>query len=110
MKLPLKISEKQLSALVYAFKEIPKVPPKERSAKVAKSVLDKVALKFKKKQIEVQQGMSLFNNKKKFSFSLDLVEAHFLEQYLFVMLDYPLSDYDRNVIRFIQSNLHQQLA
>lgn len=110
MKIPLKISEKQLSAIVYAFKEIPKVPPKERNAKVAKSVLDKVALKFKKKQLEIHQGVNLFNTKQKFSFSLELVEAHFLEQYLAVMADYPMSEYDHNVINLIRSNLHQQLC
>lgn len=110
MKIALKISEKQLSTLVYCFKEIPKVMPKDRNAKVAKSVMDKVALKFQKKQLEIQHQSNLFNNNKKYSFSLEIVEAHFLEQFTSVMVNYPLNDYDRNVVRFIQTSLNQQLS
>jgi hypothetical protein len=110
MKITLKISEKQLGALVFSFNEIPKVPVKERTAKVAKSVLDKVALKLKKRQLEVQSNTNLFNTKKKCSFSLELVEAHFLEQFITVMDSYPMNDYDRNALRQIASTLNQQLA
>ncbi|WP_348814093.1 hypothetical protein [Flavobacterium maritimum] len=110
MKINLKLSEKQLSALVYSFNEIPKKPAKERIAKVAKSVLDKVALKLRKRQLEVQSDSNLFNRGKKYSFSLELVEAHFLEQFTTVMIDFPLCEYDRNSLRQIASTLNQQLA
>jgi hypothetical protein len=109
-KIKLQLSEKQLSALVLVFKEIPKTSPNERNARIARSVLDKIALKFQKKQLEVQQESNLFNTNKKFSFSLELVEAHFLEQYTAVMVEYPATDYDRNALRLIQSTLNQQLA
>lgn len=109
-KVKLQLSEKQLGALVFSFKEIPNIPCKERNAKIAQSVMDKVALKFKKKQLEVQREPNLFNANKKISFSLELVEAHFLEQFTTVMISYPMNDYDRNTLRLIQSALNQQLA
>ncbi|PWA10949.1 hypothetical protein [Flavobacterium laiguense] len=110
MKITLKLSEKQLGALVFSFNEIPKTPPKDRTTKVAKSVLSKVAIKFKKKQIEVQDQSNLFNRDKKFSFSLEPVEAHFLEQFVSIMDAFPMCDYDRNALRQIASTLNQQLA
>lgn len=110
MKIKLKISEKQLNALVYSFGAIEKTPTKDRGVKVARSVLDKIVLKFKKKQLEVQQEHSLFKSNKKHNFSLEIVEAHFLEQFTVIMDKYPLSGYDRNALRQIQSTLNQQLA
>jgi formyltetrahydrofolate synthetase len=110
MKITLKLSEKQLGALVFSFNEIPKTPAKERIAKVAKSVLDKVALKLRKKQLEVQSESNLFNKDKKFSFSLELVEAHFLEQFIVVMGNFPMCEYDKNALLQIASRLNQQLA
>ncbi|MES2238884.1 MAG: hypothetical protein V4497_01365 [Bacteroidota bacterium] len=110
MKIKLSISEKQLNALVYCFKFLDKTPTKKREIKVARSVLDKVVLKFAKKQLEVQQGSNLFTKNKKHSFSLEIVEAHYLEQFTVLIEHHPLSDYDRNVILQIQSTLNQQLA
>jgi hypothetical protein len=110
IKIKLKISEKQLNALVYSFGFLDHVPNKERGVKVARSVLDKVILKFKKKQLEVQMGATLFTKTKKHTFTLEYYEAHFLEQFTILTDQHPLNDYDRNVIRFIQSTLNQQLA
>lgn len=110
MKVKLKISEKQLNSLVYSFGIMAKTPTKDRAVKVASSVLDKVALKFKKKQLEVQQGYTLFKKDTKHSFTLEIVEAHYLEQFTVLVAEHPLNDYDRNVLRFIGSNLNQQLA
>ncbi|KFC60000.1 hypothetical protein [Flavobacterium gilvum] len=110
MKIKLKLSEKQIGALVYSFNQTPRTPPKERVAKVAKSVLDKVVLKVRKRQLEVQQDSNLFNQKKKFDFSLELVEAHFLEQHLVSMYSFPMCEYDKNAINQIASTLNQQLA
>lgn len=110
MKVNLKLSEKQLNALVYSFRTMVKTPTKDRAVKVARSVMDKVALKFKKKQLEVQQDYNLFKKDKKHSFSLEIVEAHYLEQFTVLASEHPLNDYDRNVLRFIGNNLNQQLA
>jgi len=110
MKVKLKISEKQLNALVYSFGVMAKTPTKDRAVKVATSVMDKVALKFKKKQLEVQQGYNLFKKDTKHSFTLEIVEAHYLEQFTVLVAEHPLNDYDRNVLRFIGSNLNQQLS
>lgn len=109
MKVKLKISEKHLNSLVYTFGFLDHVPHKDRSVKVARSVLDKVILKFKKKQLEVQMGANLFTRGKKHNFTLEYFEAHYLEQFTILTDQHPLSDYDRNVIRFIQSTLNQQL-
>ena len=110
MKVKLKISEKHLNSLVYSFSFLDHFPNKDRSVKVARSVLDKVILKFKKKQLEVQMGQNLFTKGKKHNFTLEYYEAHFLEQFTILTDDHPLNDYDRNVIRFIQTTLNQQLA
>lgn len=107
----LKLTAKQLGSLVYILKELPNTPTKERTEKVARSVIKKVSLKIQKKHLEVQhERPDLFTKPKSYSFSLELVEAHFLEQYTQVMINYPLNDYDRNAIRFIQTNLNQKLA
>ncbi|KFC59840.1 hypothetical protein [Flavobacterium gilvum] len=110
MKIKLKLSEKQLNSLVYSFGFFDKTPNKERTVKVARSVLDKVILKFRKKQLEVQQGSDLFNRNKKHGFTLEYYEAHFLEQFTIIVGGQALSEYDRNAIRQIQSILNQQLA
>lgn len=111
LKVTIKISEKQLNTLVYCFNTMVKTPTKDRAVKVARSVMDKVALKFKKKQLEVQQGgYNLFKKDKKHSFSLEIVEAHYLEQFTVLVAEHPLNDYDRNVLRFIANNINQQLA
>jgi hypothetical protein len=110
MKVKLKISEKQISALVYAFDQASKAPVKGRIAKVAKSVLDKVVLKVKTKQLHIKQDSNLFNTKEKHAFSLELVEAHFLEQYLVSMSEFPMCEYDKNAIIQISATINQQLA
>lgn len=109
-KIKLKVSEKQISALVHSFNQSPKTPARERIAKVAKSVLDKVVLKIKTKQLQVQQNSTLFTSKEKHNISLELVEAHFLEQFLVAMGSFPMCEYDRNVLNQIASTLNQQLA
>jgi hypothetical protein len=110
MKIKIKLSEKQVNTLVYSFGVMPKTPTKDRAVKVARSVMDKVALKFKKKQLDIQQGGNLFTRDKKHCFTLELVEAHYLEQFTILAGEHPLSDYDRNVLRYIGNNLNQQLA
>lgn len=110
MKVKLKISEKHLNSLVYSFGFLDHFPNKDREVKVARSVLDKVILKMKKKQLEVQMAGNLFTKAKRHNFTLEYYEAHYLEQFTILTAEHPLNDYDRNVIRFVQSTLNQQLA
>jgi uncharacterized protein YpiB (UPF0302 family) len=110
MKIKLTLSEKQLNSLVYCFGFLDKTPTKDRTVRVARSVVDKVAIKFKKKQVEVQQTSNLFTKQKKHSFSLEFVEAHYLEYFTILIENHPLNEYDRNVIRLIQTHLNQQLV
>lgn len=109
-KVKLILTEKHLSALVYSLDQASKVPAKERIAKVAKSVLDKSTLYFKKKQLEVKLNANLFNKDKKYKFSIELVEAHFLEQYLLSMSNFPLCEYDRNAVNWITATINKQLV
>jgi len=109
-KVKLRLTAKQISALVHSFNQASKEPPRERIAKVAKSVLDKVVLKFKTKQLVVQQNLNLYNSKDKHNFSLELVEAHFLEQYLVSLSAFPMCEYDKNAINQISATINQQLA
>lgn len=110
MKIKLRISEKQLNTLCYSFRVLEKTPTKDRAVKVARSVLDKVILKFQKKQLEVQIDHNLFDKAKKHIFTLEYYEAHYLEQFTISVVDHPLNDYDRNAIMQIRSTLNQQLT
>lgn len=112
MKINLKLSHSQLNSLVYCFDSLKTVLSVEtRDVKVSRFILEKVALKIKKKHLESQIAQAtLFTKKKKISFSLEYYEAHFLEIFLNIVAHHPLSVYDRNVVRFIQNNLNQQLA
>ncbi|WP_281233478.1 hypothetical protein [Flavobacterium gelatinilyticum] len=115
-KVKLTLSEYHLSTLVYSLDHAPQVPVKDRIAKIAKSVLDKITVSFKKKQLDVKHT-SIYEYKKKkkskpkqYVFSLELVEAHFLEQFLLSMTSFPFSDYDRNVVNMLIANLNKELA
>lgn len=110
MKIPLKLSPQQLGVLVHSFNALPHLPNKERDVKVARSILDKVVVKLKKKYVEIDYNQTLFSKKKKTNLTLEFYEAHYLEQFTVIIDDFPMSDYDRNVIRYIRHNLNQQLA
>lgn len=111
MKVNLKISASQLNALVHHFPRPPYVPEKSREIRVARSVLDKVILKFEKKELESKrQTANLFSKPKKISFSLEYFEAHYLELFIIAVEVLPMNEYDRNVLGTIKRNLNQQLA
>lgn len=110
MKIALKISLKQLSVLVYSFNHIGKIPITDREIKVARSILDKVVIKIKKKHIEEDYKMTLFTPKKKINFSFEFHEAHYIERFLIIVDDFAMSEYDRNVLHFIRNELNQKLA
>lgn len=110
MKINLKLSHQQLNALVFHFNSLTRVPLKNRDVKVARSVLDKVVLKMRKKHLETQDAPTLFSKPKKVSFGLEYFEAHFLEQFITIAEQFPMNEYDRNVLRFVKSNLNQQLS
>lgn len=111
MKVNLKISPQQLNALVTHFPKPPYIPDKSREVRVARSVLDKVVLKFRKKHLETQlQVQTLFTKPKKATFSLEYYEAHYLEMFISLTENQPMDEYHRNVLRLIKSTLNQQLA
>ena len=109
-KIPLKISLLQLGALVHSFNAISTLPINSREVKVARSILDKVVIKLKKKHIEEDYKANLFTKKKKINFSFEFYEAHYLENFIAIVDVFPMNDYDRNVLRFIRSELNQKLA
>jgi hypothetical protein len=110
MKVDLKLSLDQLGSLVFSFNHIAKMPLTDRKVKVARSCLDDIVIKLKKKHVEEAYKKTLFAPKKKHTFSLKYHEAHYLEYYLIIVDDYAMNDYDRNVLRFIRNNLNQKLA
>lgn len=110
MKIALKLSLQQLGSLVYSFNHIAKIPITDRKVKVARSCLDKIVIKLKKKHAEEDYKSNLFTPKKKINFSLEFHEAHYLENYLVIVDEYAMNDYDRNVLRFIRNDLNQKLA
>lgn len=110
MKITLKMSLRQLGSLVYSFNSIAKIPANKREIKVARSILDKVVIKIKKKHIEEEYKSTLFTQKKKINFSFEFAEAHYLEYFLAIVEEFPMNEYDHNVIRFIRSELNQKLA
>lgn len=112
MKITLKLSAKQLGAFVFQSNCINAQPINHREIKVARSVIDKILLKFRKKYLEVQ-NLPTKNRKGqiiKYTFSFEYYEAHFLEKCSDLLLAFPMSEYDRNVLNLIKSNLNQQLA
>lgn len=109
-KITLKISLPQLGAIVHSFNHIVKIPLTDRSTKVSRSCLDKIVIKLKKKHIEEDYKKTLFSPKKKISFSMEIHEAHFLELFLIIVDDFAMSEYDRNVLRYIRGSLNQQLT
>ncbi|SDX10671.1 hypothetical protein [Flavobacterium degerlachei] len=110
MKIPLKLSPQQLGALVHSFNAIGKIPVNTRDVRVARSILDKVIVKLKKKHIEIDWNQTLFSKKKKTTLTLEYYEAHYLEYFVTIVDNYPMSEYDRNVIRYIKNDLNQKLA
>lgn len=110
MKIDFHLSSQQLNALVFSFNALTKIPVNNRDVKVARSILDKVVVKFKKKLIEVQASETLFTKKKKYKFSLEYYEAHYLEQFVTIMDQFPMNEYDRNVLHLIKTWLNQKLT
>ncbi len=111
MKTALKLSIKQIGVVVFAYESFVKQHhTKTREAKVARSILDKTIIRLKKKLLDQTFAPQLFQKPKKFNFSLEIFEAHYLEQFVMLMENYPMSEYDKNVLMFIKSNLNQQLA
>lgn len=41
---------------------------------------------------------------------MEIHEAHFLELFLIIVDDFAMSEYDRNVLRYIRGSLNQQLT
>lgn len=111
MKIELQLSSEQLNALVSCFNSIVFIYGKHRKERVLKSILDEVIVKFKKKNIDIESSSNtLFEKPKKPKFSLKYYEADALEQYLIMIVDEDLNDYDRNVVRLIKDKLNQKLA
>lgn len=109
MKIKLTLSEKQLTALVGTFEILLHPPINVRRIRVARSVLDKVVLKFQKKQLEVKLSADLFNSKKKYSFSFEYHEAHYLEEFIAVVQQFDNDTYTLNVLLQLQLILNRQL-
>lgn len=112
MKVILNLSLNNLNAVIHTYDMFIKITnAKSREAKVARSILDKTMIRFKKKQVSESYQPSLFAKKnKKFKVSLEIYEAHYLEQFALHAESIPSSEYDKNVLGFIKSNINQQLA
>lgn len=111
MKVELKLTPRQLNSIVYCFNNVNLVYAKERRHRVAKSILDEIIIKMKKKHVELESQIStLFTKKKDTKFSFKYHEADCLEQYLISIQETPLNEYDRNVVGLLISKLNQQLA
>ena len=113
MKVALNLSLQNLNTIIYVYDTIVKLQQgKTRETKVARSILDKTIIRFKKKQAEASYQPTLFSKKnKKFKVTLEVYEAHYLEQCALLAENLiPLSEYDRNVLGYVKSNLNQQLA
>jgi hypothetical protein len=110
MKVAIKISLQQLGSLVYSFNHIAKIPVTDQEEKVRRSCLDPIIIKLKKKHVEEAYKSNLFTPKKKLAFSMEFHEAYYLEKFLIIIDEFPLNEYDRNVLRFIRHELNQKLA
>lgn len=103
IKITLKLTHRQLNTLVHHFGTLETPPMKLREAKVARSVLDKVVIRFKKKKIDADANQALFSQKgKQMSLTLEYYEAHYLETFCGLCNAFPMSEYDRNVLQSFQ--------
>ncbi|WP_264522167.1 hypothetical protein [Flavobacterium sp. N1994] len=110
-KIELQLTARQLNTLVYCFNFIGFTYPKTREQKVMKSILDDVILRVKKKHLEVESSVNtLFTKPKKSKFTFKYYEADCLEKFLIMSEQQSLSEYDRNVVLFINNKINQQLA
>ena len=109
MKIDLKLNIMQLKVLVDTFNQ--EITPDESICyqKAAKSVLSKVTLKIKKKQLDELQKVDIFSSKKKNKISMAYHEAYFLYQFLLLINHNALDTYERNVISIIRFDLNQKL-
>ncbi len=112
MSLQLNLSAKQLGVLVFHFNTLETKPVVNREVKVARSILDKLIKKLKKKYLDVidEPTRNKKNQIKKYKVSIEYHEAHFLETFITIAETFAMSEYDRNVLNFIKSTLNQQLA
>jgi hypothetical protein len=110
MKIDIKITFSQLEVLVLAFSTLTEPPIQHRDTKVARSVLDKVMIKIKKKHIDESIKSSLFSQKKKFKLSFEYYEAHFLEKFLEIIIALCDKDYERTVLTRIVAEINQKLT
>ena len=110
-KIELKLTSRQLNTIVYCFTFITQFYARSRKEKVTHSILAELILKIKKKHLEHQlQEQSLFTKTKITKFSFKYHEADCLEEYLLLVENQPLNEYDRNAILLIINKLNQQLA
>jgi hypothetical protein len=110
MKVDIKITFSQLQVLVQAFQLLTPEPINNRDVKVARSVIDKVVVRLKKKHIDESVKTSLFTEKKKFKLSFEYYEAHFLEKFLEIIVIMVDNIYWLNVLNTIRSQINQKLA
>lgn len=112
MKIVLNLTLQNIRTVIYAYDSFMKLQQgKTRETKVARSILDKTVIRFKKKEASESYTPTLHKKKgKQFKISLEVYEAHYLEQFAMFAEMQPLSDYDRNVMVYVKSKLNQQLA
>ena len=106
----LKLTARQLNTIAYTFNGLKTIHPLTKEDKTARSILLELSLKFQKKNLEVIQKAHLFSNQQKAAFTLKYHEAFYLEYYLNIIQEFPLSEYDQNCVNFIKSTLNQKLA
>ena len=106
----LSLSSRQLNTLVFSFTILEKMPAVTKDERAARSVLDKLVLKIRKRYLDINANTSIFKKTKKYSFGFEYHEAYHLEQFVVTIENVPMNEYDHNVLHFIKSTLNQQLA
>ena len=112
MSIELKLSAKQLGVIAFHLKSLEKETLHSRQGKVARSILDKLVIRFNKRYLDVVNNPSKTKRGqiKKYKFSVEYHEAHYLEAFVAILENKAMSEYDHNVLHFIKSTLNQQLA
>jgi hypothetical protein len=99
----------QLKVLVDTFKNT--ITPEENNPqqKCARSILSKLILKIKKKQLDELQKTDIFSSKKKIKISMEYHQAYYLQDFLIAVNYVNLDQYERNVVSIIITDLNQKL-
>lgn len=112
MEVKLKISADAVFAIDKLLQDVYSVAsfPQAQDAKLFLSISYDLSDKFNSKSRSIVKKQTLFNEKKKYSFSLKFHESFALEKIIYASLDNVTNDHQRSILKPIADSLNQKHA